>query len=169
MNCALFVAKGCVVQKLCCPKVKKVMLGGVLRGGRRLPLTYSFDSSHTNLIEAWRHQCWSAPKDRLAFHLFLIEIEQQKTWKMARFECLQDRAIWHMSHTGAWWILRFQPYKPNRSLTTSMLRCFSFQFKEKKRACEMQSLGPQAPNGKQRDEFCDCRAPLFREDASWQP
>jgi hypothetical protein len=39
-----------------------------------------------------------------------------------------------MSHTGAWWIFRFQPYKPNRSLTTSMLRCskrqigFSFVF-----------------------------------------
>ena len=100
----------------------------------RLPFGHIFDSSHTNLIEAWKHQCWDAPKDRVAFHLFLIEIEHRKTSKIARFECLQKRAIWHMSHTGAWWILRFKPYKPNRSLKASMLRCskrqssFSFVF-----------------------------------------
>ena len=104
-------------------------------GTGRTPVLDGFlYSGHTSLLEAWQHQCWDAPSDRLAFHLFLIEIEQQKTWKMARFECLQDRAIWHMSHTGAWWILRFKPYKPNRSLKTSMLRCskrqssFSFVF-----------------------------------------
>jgi hypothetical protein len=93
-----------------------------------------FDSSHTNLIEAWQHQCWDAPKDRLAFHLFFIEIKHQETWKIARFSVTGKRSFWHMSHTGAWWIFRFQPYKPNRSLTTSMLRCskrqigFSFVF-----------------------------------------
>jgi hypothetical protein len=71
---------------------------------RTLVLDGFLDISHTNLIEAWQHQFWGAPKDRLAFHLFLIENEQQKTWKKALFECLQNRAIWHMSHTGAWWI-----------------------------------------------------------------
>ena len=134
MKWALFVAKGWVVQKLCCRKVENFILGGVLRGGRRLPLTCSFNSIHTNLIEAWQHQCWDAPSDRLAFQLFLIEIEHQETWKIARFECLENRAIWHMSHTGAWWIFIFRPYQLNRSLTTSMLRCskrqisFSFVF-----------------------------------------
>ena len=107
MNWALFVAKRSVVQKLFCRKVEKVVFSGVWRGGRRLPLTRSFDSSHTNLIEAWEHQCWGAPKDRLAFHLFLIEIEHQKTWKIAHFwvpskscclahvahRCLMDSAI----------------------------------------------------------------------------
>ena len=50
-----------------------------------------------------------------------------------------------MSHTGAWWILGFQPYKPNRSLTTSMLRCskrqisFSFVFDWKRATGNMKN------------------------------